>query len=204
MAGETTQPRPYPSVQPGGRAPAPGALAIVQAFINTHYDLEVVHRAEVLATPAALGAWLAARGLAETKIEVDEPGLGGALAVRQGLGALAQANSESAPATSAAYEVLSRAAVGAAVEVRFTPGGPTFIAAPQAGVHGAIGVLLAITAQALSDGRWYRLKICPGRDCGWAFYDHSRNQAGRWCSMSVCGGRAKARNHYERRRGGAG
>jgi predicted RNA-binding Zn ribbon-like protein len=50
------------------------------------------------------------------------------------------------------------------------------------------------------DGTWDRLKACPGHDCGWAFYDHSRNQTGRWCSMSVCGGRAKARAHYHRRR----
>ena len=102
------------SVQPGGRPPAPGALALVQAFINTHYDLEVDHGAEVLSTPGALAAWL--------------------------------------------------------------------------------------TARAMIDGTWSRLKVCPGHDCGWAFYDGSRNQTGRWCSMSVCGGRAKARTHYQRRR----
>jgi predicted RNA-binding Zn ribbon-like protein len=50
------------------------------------------------------------------------------------------------------------------------------------------------------DGTWRRLKVCPGDHCGWAFYDHSRNQTGRWCSMSVCGGRAKARAHYHRHR----
>jgi len=53
----------------------------------------------------------------------------------------------------------------------------------------------------MRDGRWERLKICPGRDCGWAFYDHSRNGSGRWCSMTICGGREKARTHYRRNRG---
>ena len=53
---------------------------------------------------------------------------------------------------------------------------------------------------AISDGSWSRLKVCPGDDCGWAFYDESRNRAGRWCSMSVCGGREKARAHYRRQR----
>jgi predicted RNA-binding Zn ribbon-like protein len=57
-----------------------------------------------------------------------------------------------------------------------------------------------MTAAAMLDGSFSRLKICPGPDCDWAFYDHSRNQSGRWCSMAVCGGRVKARAHYHRRR----
>jgi predicted RNA-binding Zn ribbon-like protein len=51
------------------------------------------------------------------------------------------------------------------------------------------------------NGSWARMKICPGRDCEWAFYDHSRNGSSRWCSMSICGGREKARAHYRRTRG---
>jgi predicted RNA-binding Zn ribbon-like protein len=43
------------------------------------------------------------------------------------------------------------------------------------------------------------LKACPGRHCGWAFYDHSRNQSARWCSMQICGDREKARAYYRRR-----
>ena len=53
------------------------------------------------------------------------------------------------------------------------------------------------------DGSWARLKVCPGVDCGWVFYDHSRNNSSRWCSMAVCGGRTKARSHYRRRRMGS-
>ncbi len=45
MAGESAF-----SVQPGGRRPAPSELALVQAFINSHYDLEVNHGAELFAT----------------------------------------------------------------------------------------------------------------------------------------------------------
>jgi predicted RNA-binding Zn ribbon-like protein len=64
----------------------------------------------------------------------------------------------------------------------------------------ALGSLLAILARAIVDGSWLRLKVCPGRHCGWVFYDQSRNNSGRWCSMSVCGGREKARAHYHRQR----
>ena len=51
------------AAQPGGRPPAPGDLALVQAFVNSHYDLELEHGADLFATPAQLGRWLSARGL---------------------------------------------------------------------------------------------------------------------------------------------
>ncbi len=33
-------------------------------------------------------------------------------------------------------------------------------------------------------------------ECGWLFYDGSRNHLRRWCSMEIWGNRAKARRHY--------
>jgi predicted RNA-binding Zn ribbon-like protein len=90
------------------------------------------------------------------------------------------------------------------VELRFALDGPRFVRCRRGGLDAALGVVLAIAARGMLDGTWERLKICPGDDCGWAFYDHSRNRSGRWCSMLVCGGRAKARTHYQRHRGGKG
>jgi predicted RNA-binding Zn ribbon-like protein len=183
--------------QPGGRPSAPGRLAVLQAFLNSHYDLENHHGAELLHSPAALVAWLRRAGLlagAGESTEADAHDLRRALVVREGLRALAQ----DGVGRSRALDVAAR---GTAVEVRVAPDGELhFVAAPPAGVSGALGVLLAIAAVAVADGSWSRLKVCPGDDCGWAFYDGSRNRSGRWCSMSVCGGRAKARSHYHRRR----
>ncbi|MGH3132366.1 MAG: CGNR zinc finger domain-containing protein [Gaiellaceae bacterium] len=46
-----------------------------------------------------------------------------------------------------------------------------------------------------------RVKECPGAgDCGWLFYDTSRNGTRRWCSMEGCGSRVKMRRQYARRR----
>jgi predicted RNA-binding Zn ribbon-like protein len=188
------------SVQPGGREPAPGPLFVVQAFINTHYDLEVDHGAELLGTPGGAGRWLRRHGLLERTGRVDEQGLRRLVELREALRALAGAGSPPA-ARSQTIEVLNATARGAAVELRFTAAGPAFVAAAPDQVAGAVGVLLAITARSMLDGTWSRLKVCPGDHCGWAFYDHSRNQTGRWCSMAVCGGRAKARAHYRRKRG---
>jgi predicted RNA-binding Zn ribbon-like protein len=184
-------------LQPGGRPPAPGRLAVVQAFLNSHYDLENDHGAELLHSPAALLAWLRRAGLlagAATTTEADDHDLHRALVVREGLRALVRDGLGRAHA-------LDVAARGTAVEVRVAGDGELhFVAAEAAGVSGALGVLLAIATVAVADGSWSRLKVCPGDDCGWAFYDGSRNRSGRWCSMSVCGGRAKARSHYHRRR----
>jgi predicted RNA-binding Zn ribbon-like protein len=41
-------------------------------------------------------------------------------------------------------------------------------------------------------------RICRCDECGWLFYDASRNHLRRWCSMEICGNRAKARRHYEK------
>lgn len=41
-----------------------------------------------------------------------------------------------------------------------------------------------------------RVRQCS--ECGWLFYDATRNRSRRWCDMGTCGNRAKARRHYER------
>jgi predicted RNA-binding Zn ribbon-like protein len=43
-----------------------------------------------------------------------------------------------------------------------------------------------------------RVRLCPGHNCGWLFFDSSGRQ--RWCSMQTCGSRAKMRRLYQRRR----
>lgn len=58
--------------------------------------------------------------------------------------------------------------------------------------------------QLLTDDDLSRIKECPGAgDCGWLFYDTSRNGTRRWCSMEGCGSRVKMRRQYARRQGHA-
>ena len=46
-----------------------------------------------------------------------------------------------------------------------------------------------------------RIKECPGADdCGWLFYDTSKNGSRRWCSMEGCGSRLKMRRQYAKRK----
>lgn len=197
MTGEKS---PNDDPQPGGRRPAPGRLALAQAFLNTHYGPAGGHGGEVLAGPGALSAWLAAHGLAGGDARLTSHDLDRALAVREGLRALAFANNgESLEAS--AIDAMRRASEGVGAQIRIEPAGPRFVTDPTNGIDAAIGAILAVTARAMIDGTWQRLKACPGRHCGWAFYDHSRNGSARWCSMKVCGDREKARAYYRRKTG---
>jgi predicted RNA-binding Zn ribbon-like protein len=139
-----------------------------------------------------LRSWLAERGLLHVDTALSPADLRRVLAIREGLRALA----------SGSADARDLALVHATVELRLDPTGPRFEPTDAGRIDGAISALLGIVAREMLSGRWSRLKVCPGDDCGWAFYDSSRNRTGRWCSMSVCGGRAKARNHYYRRQRG--
>jgi predicted RNA-binding Zn ribbon-like protein len=186
--------------QPGGREPAPGELALAQAFLNTRFDLTAEGAGEILVSAEALRDWLAARQLINRQRRIDAHDLDRAMAVREGLRALAFANNDQA-LNQGAIDAMRRASKGAGTQIRIEPDGPRFVTDASTGIDAALGALFAITARAMIDGTWQRLKACPGRHCGWAFYDHSRNQSARWCSMKVCGDREKARAYYQRKTG---
>jgi len=182
--------------QAGGREPAPGELGLVQAFVNSHYDLEGDHGGELLHSPRALAGWLGSRGLLERDRSLARAELRRALDVREGLRAMLFANNGE-EWDDEAVERLNRAAARPGAVIQFHRDGPVF-ESHERDFDGALAVLLGIVARAQLDGRWARLKACPGDDCGWVFYDYSRNQASAWCSMSICGSRSKARAYRRR------
>jgi hypothetical protein len=184
----------------GGRPPAPGELALVQAFMNTRWDLASGSNTEILVSADALRDWLRARGLVAGPRRLTSQDLDRAVAVREGLRALAFANNDH-DLDRGAIEAMREASGGAGIEIRIEPDGPRLLADARAGIDGAIGALFAITARAMIEDSWPRLKACPGDHCGWAFYDQSRNQSGRWCSMNICGDRHKSRAYYRRKTG---
>ncbi|MDQ6731761.1 MAG: CGNR zinc finger domain-containing protein [Actinomycetota bacterium] len=200
MTGESIDQLPAAGAQPGRRPPAPGRLAVVQAFVNTHFDLGVRFGADRLHSPAALADWMRTVGWPPLG-RLTAADLIHALTLRESLRTAAAAGPDR-NAGSAAAARLDAIAAQARVELRFGPDGATVTGARSAGLPGAMGDLLAIVAEAMRDGSWSRMKVCPGEHCGWLFYDRSRNRSGRWCSMSACGGRVKARRHYRRARGG--
>jgi predicted RNA-binding Zn ribbon-like protein len=184
-------------VHPGGRAPAPGRLALVQMLVNT-VDRE--HGPDLLDEVAGLSDWLDARGLLEPGVRPDVADLRAARDVREALRSLMRANN-GAPEDPVARAVLEAAAARAELRPTFPSEGPELVPG-RGGVDGALGRVVAATFAAILDGSWSRLKACPREVCGWAFYDRSSNASATWCSMAVCGGRVKAGAYYRRRRAG--
>jgi predicted RNA-binding Zn ribbon-like protein len=187
--------------QPGTRAPAPGQLALLQAFLNSHFDLVDDWGADLLASRTGLRSWLADRALLARGDRVTEADVARTLTVREGLRQVIAAQDRTTPAPDRrSRRSLDRAAAGASFELRFSDDGPRLTPAGARPLDRALATLLAIAMMAMLDGSWERLKSCPGHHCGWVFYDRSRNNSGRWCSMTVCGGREKSRAHYRRHR----
>jgi len=185
------------TVHPGGRAPAPGGLALVQMLVNT-VDRE--HGPDLFDEVAGLSDWLDARGLLEPGVRPDAADLRAARDVREALRSLMHANN-GAPEDPVARAVLEAAAARAELRPTFPSEGPELVPG-RGGVDGALGRVVAATFAAILDGSWSRLKACPREVCGWAFYDRSSNASATWCSMAVCGGRVKAGAYYRRRRAG--
>ena len=184
-------------VHPGGRAPAPGRLALVQTLVNT-VDRE--HGPDLLADVAGLTDWLEARGLLEPGAAIGGADLAAARELREALRALLHANN-GAPEEPGARAVLDAAAARAQLRPTFPHEGQELVPG-RGGADGALGRVVAAAFAAMLDGSWSRLKACPREVCGWAFYDRSSNASATWCSMAVCGGRVKAGAYYRRRRAG--
>jgi predicted RNA-binding Zn ribbon-like protein len=173
---------------------APGALQLVQAFVNS-----VDGKRDDLDSPEVLGRWLLERGLLARDATVGCADLASARDVREALRRLMLANN-GADDDPAALATLNRLARSAQMTLTFEPNFAARLESSAPGVDGALGRLLAVVFEAMIDGSWMRLKACAEQTCRWAFFDHSRNRSGTWCSMAVCGNREKAKQYRARRR----
>ena len=179
------------------RDPAPGALRLVEEFLNTN-DLEGDR--DQFATPGALRDWLAERVLLEPGTPATSEELTSATELRDALRALAAAHNQLPADAASAVKVLNRAAADARLVPRLTSAQELAIEPQASGVAGALGRIVAIVHQAIADGTWGRLKACERDSCRWAFYDQSKNRSGRWCHPAICGNRERSRRAYHRRR----
>jgi predicted RNA-binding Zn ribbon-like protein len=175
--------------------PAPGALLVVQELVNTR-DVEA--GTDSIEAPAGLRSWLADRSLAPADLRPTGDDVARVAEFREALRSLLHANN-GGTVDPEELRSLNRAGRGG-LRVRFDGnGGAVLEPQPEEPIAAAIGAIVAIVFTAMADGTFERLKACPGRDCGWAFYDLSKNRSARWCSMAVCGSREKVRAHRARR-----
>lgn len=187
--------------QNSDRFPAPGQLQLVQAFVNSRWDVDFGRPyPDRFADPHSLGRWLVEHQLLEPGARLGSRAFRRAIEVREGLHQLLFANNGH-PAEQGSVARLNVVLRDAGASVRLGDSDRPEFVALRGGVDGAFAMLAVIVAAAQIDGTWSRLKACPGRDCGWVFYDRSRNRSSGWCSMSICGQREKARTYRARRRG---
>lgn len=180
-------------MEPGRRAPAPGGLRVVQAFVNTN-DREGGQ--DALGSPAQLQAWLTHHGLPGGDCTITPEDVATAIEVREALRSLALANTGAA-ANDHAITVLNQVG-GLSLRVSFDAQGLAHLEPSDTGVMGALSVLLAHVYTATVNGTWARLKACGNATCRWVFYDQSKNRSGTWCTMAICGDKLKARAYRKR------
>jgi predicted RNA-binding Zn ribbon-like protein len=182
--------------QPGGRAPAPPPLDLVQDFVNT--EIPEWARDDV-GTPDALGDWLRERGLLADDEPVEPAAFVAARALRVALRELAYLNTVGrAPGDDDRVRVAAGLApVSLSVEV--DRHGALAVVGGGDGAMRALGSIVAAVVDAQANGTWERLKACRKESCRWLFYDVSRNRSSNWCSMSICGNRMKTAAYRRRR-----
>jgi predicted RNA-binding Zn ribbon-like protein len=116
--------------------------------------------------------------------------------LREILRALALANQRSVPPP-AVVGVIGRRWPDARLRVELNDQGETRLQPTGESVDAAVATLVGILHEAQVLGTWARMKGCM--QCGYAFYDRSKNRSAAWCAMSICGNRTKNRTYRQRR-----
>ncbi|MCU1387722.1 MAG: hypothetical protein JWL72_1060 [Ilumatobacteraceae bacterium] len=185
--------------EPGGRAAAPGRLALVQRFVNT-WNPEFPVENDRLATTRDATTWLSDNGLmphgARPSV-ISAAELDALRELREAIRSLVVAN-VTGSCDAAALHAINIAAAATPIALAVGDDNRIRLQARGPGVHHAVGTVLTIIHEAQIVGDWTRLKGC--RQCGYAFYDASKNRSATWCSMSICGNRAKNRAYHQRQR----
>src|SRR3954454_8644481 len=183
-------------VEPGGRPKAPGQLELLQRFVNSH-NHDFPRDWDRIGTREKAQAWLRQKQLVAPGDRISGADAARLRELREAIRELAIANQGGRPGR-AATELIRRESRAAHLTVSVDDTGRTALEPAPRGVDGAIATLLAILHEAQLTRDWPRLKGC--RQCGYAFFDRSKNRSAAWCDMSICGNRTKNRAYYRRRR----
>jgi predicted RNA-binding Zn ribbon-like protein len=181
--------------EPGGRPKAPGRLELLQRFINSH-NHDFPRDWDRLGTPEQAQAWLRHKRLVGPDVRISAGDVARLCELREAIRALTIANQAGQP-DPASVGILRKASRTARLRVAVDDGGRIVLEPSRPNLDGAIATLLGILHEAQLTGQWRRLKAC--RQCGYAFFDRSRNRSAAWCAMSICGNRTKNRAYRRRR-----
>jgi predicted RNA-binding Zn ribbon-like protein len=156
---------------------------------------------DALADSVALAAWGRRLGLlSRAGARPDEEELAAVHDLRRAIHAAFAAIAQGAAPPRAALQLLTETHAAAAAAARLAPRDGAWALDWPARDPRRVRFAVSVDSVALlgDPQRLARVRLCPGRDCGWLFVDASGRR--RWCSMSACGSREKMRRMYERRR----
>ena len=191
--------RPLPSELVGSR-PAPGRLALVQAFTNS-VDLE--SGVDRMSDIDGFTGWMATVGLSESVTPFTEEDRRAAIALRENIRALVRDRGSDASGDGLGEHGLTPSLAESidhlALTVTYRDG--EFRTTSTTVLGAALGPVVDALRAGMSAGTWLRLKVCARDKCQWLFYDNSRNLGSHWCTTDVCGSREKARRAYARSTG---
>ncbi|UWE13012.1 ABATE domain-containing protein [Actinacidiphila bryophytorum] len=195
MKESATAPPPLP--------PAPGAEQYVALdFADSLLTLPAGQSLDLLATPAAAGAWLTAHGLAPEGAGLREVCASRLRDLREHVRALIGARIEGRPAPADALAAVNTA-LTLAPAARLLTWDPEHGLQREAAhpvtqiVEHALAALAADTADLLTAPDAERLTACGSAPCTRFLLRHGRRH---WCSTR-CGDRARAARFYARRTG---
>ena len=147
--------------------------------------------------------WFYAAGLVTHEAQRPPKGLAAhARRLRRSIYALVSARvtgrSPDRPATALFHRVLC----AALAHRRLTPDGTAWQwDGPKTGADAQwLWSLAVATADLLVSPDMSKVRLCAGRDCGFAFLDRGRGRGRRWCDMADCGNLAKVRRFRARQR----
>lgn len=173
--------------------PSPHAELVI-SFANT---LDVEEGTDALSEPSHVARWLVTTGLTTRTPVVTGADHDRYLRLRSGvrelLGTEEQRSHVLADADSALRELPLLVSLSPGSALQPDPELPT--------TSRALATIASALASTRITGEVARVKRCPAEDCGWVFWDSTKNRSRRWCSMQVCGNRDKARTFAARKRG---
>lgn len=170
----------------------PAAVATVRDFVNTT-DHET--GGDDLDTPAALARYLRSAGLCSGAPRASADDLETARRLRAGLRRALELNhtGETSPLPELGAELLRLP-----VALDWGEAGSR-LRTTATGISGGLARIGLAAHECTVAGTWLRLKVCGSDDCGWAYFDHSKNRSRNWCEYG-CGNKIKTRAYRARQR----
>lgn len=182
---------------PAGSLPKSVAGHEVLDFVNTEIVSQGDTAADVLRSPETFHAWCVYAGIGDDGMAAPAS-TASAAELRSALRSIMESLSTRERPPAHAIATLQAFYADAIAHAIPTVGeGPLTWTWDPSTSRAPAARLASSAVELLSHGRTDRIKMCP--NCGFVFYDETKNGSRRWCSMDDCGTEVKMRRYVAKR-----